>query len=510
MKLTALVKKNLLLLFRRRGSSLAILFGPLLLVLFMSLAFHTAQPYSIIVGAYSERMSPLSIELLNALQEKQMSVVFSDSRDGCTEGVRDGIFTVCAIFPPDLIVEEGGTVTFYVDHSKYNFVYFVIESLTSEINKKSQELGEELTSDLLGTLTTTSASLDDKLTLLTTLHDSNRDAADMAESLRSSLQTVNLTFSLDNIPFSSLQAEVNELKSGSNQTTAADKYIADVQDHVKELVQEASYAEGIYDRVARDLGALNILLDQNTEYLNTLEANIEDVTRNIRGLSQHTAGKLISPLDTEVESIVQEKTSFPYLFPTLIALIVMFVGLFLASSLETRERMERTAFKNSITPTSPLLFVFATFVTVFIILALQLLILMISALLFMSASLVGNLMELLVGLFLIVSVFILLGQLIGLVFSSRESVLVGALSLGFIFLFFSSTILPVEAFPAVVKSLVPYTPFYASHVVLSKILLFQQHWMDLLKPLLVLTGWCVGLGLLVGIRSLFARGDVRG
>jgi ABC-type uncharacterized transport system permease subunit len=188
----------------------------------------------------------------------------------------------------------------------------------------------------------------------------------------------------------------------------------------------------------------------------------------------------------------------------------MFVGLFLASSLETRERMERTAFKNSITPTSPLLFVFATFVTVFIILALQLLILMISALLFMSASLVGNLMELLVGLFLIVSVFILLGQLIGLVFSSRESVLVGALSLGFIFLFFSSTILPVEAFPAVVKSLVPYTPFYASHVVLSKILLFQQHWMDLLKPLLVLTGWCVGLGLLVGIRSLFARGDVRG
>ena len=171
----------------------------------------------------------------------------------------------------------------------------------------------------------------------------------------------------------------------------------------------------------------------------------------------------------------------------------MFVGLFLASSLEVRERNDHVAFKNIITPTSSWVFLLANFVTGMLVIAMQLAVLFLAALFFFQEHLLQVLLPLIGVLLLLAGVFVLFGMLIGTIFKSPETSMVGALSVGFILLFLSSTILPLEAMPTFLAQIVPYNPFYAGHFLLSKILLFQTSLADLTFSLLTLGGWFVGL-----------------
>jgi ABC-2 type transport system permease protein len=497
LKVTALIKKNLTLLLRSKSSALIIIFGPLLLIVLLSAAFNTANAYAIIVGAYADEYSTLTNALIDGLEKKQMSIVHAESKNECIEGVRSGLFTVCAVFPRDLTVKKGGTVTFYVDQSRENFVYIVIESLTSEILKKSQQISEQLTTGVIETLSQSGDELEDKQLLLEASAKNSRDALDLVDKLHNNLGGLNITYTMDIFPFESLQAEVNELSAGSNASTAADQYIKTIQTRVEGVIEEISYVDSITDLAVRDLGHVRILVDENAGYVTVLDSSFDDVLRGIRGVKMQNVGTIVSPLDTKIESVVQEKTHLNYLFPTLVALIMMFIGLFLASSLEVRERKDRVYFKNIITPTSKLLFLIGNFLTNMLVILMQLVVLFLVALFFFKDQIL-NVLGGVVAIFLLAAgVFVLIGMVIGTLFKSEETSLVASLSIGFILLFFSSTILPVEALPDVMKNFVGYNPFYITQFLLSKTLLFHTSLGDMMMMIAILGGWFVGLLLLL-------------
>ncbi len=87
-KLIALVKKNVTLLVRHRSSAVIVILGPLLLIILMSVAFSTASVYSLVVGVSAPTYTPLTTSLVDALKQRQMSVVETESQDQCTEGVK--------------------------------------------------------------------------------------------------------------------------------------------------------------------------------------------------------------------------------------------------------------------------------------------------------------------------------------------------------------------------------------------------------------------------------------
>jgi len=263
----------------------------------------------------------------------------------------------------------------------------------------------------------------------------------------------------------------------------------------------------VRDGALRDLVAMKVLVDEDLGYVAVLDTSFDQVLMGIRGVKMQSAGKIVSPLDAKIENVAQEKTRLSYLFPTLVALIVMFVGLFLASSLEVRERSERVAFKNLITPTSRWVFVLANFVTNMLVIVVQIQVLFAVALFFFQEQLLRTFFPVTGVLLLIAGVFVLLGMLVGSIFRSPETSVVGALSVGFVLLFLSSTILPVEAMPTFIAQVIPYNPFYAAQFVLSKVLLFQSSLRDFVSMIMVLGGWFVGLALLVIVSASLKRGE---
>ena len=70
-KLIEIIKKNLRLLIRSKSSALIVLFGPLLLILLISMAFNTSSLYDIKIGTYSDSYSELSNSIINNLNKNE-------------------------------------------------------------------------------------------------------------------------------------------------------------------------------------------------------------------------------------------------------------------------------------------------------------------------------------------------------------------------------------------------------------------------------------------------------
>jgi len=100
-------------------------------------------------------------------------------------------------------------------------------------------------------------------------------------------------------------------------------------------------------------------------------------------------------------------------------------------------------------------------------------------------------------------VFIFLGMLIGNIFKSEETNMIASISIGFILLFFSSAILPIETLPEFIKNIANYNPFYISETLLSKVMLFHIGFSSLIGGVLILLGMLVGLILITFLIKKF-------
>ncbi len=92
------------------------------------------------------------------------------------------------------------------------------------------------------------------------------------------------------------------------------------------------------------------------------------------------------------------------------------------------------------------------------------------------------------AIFIIASVFILLGMLIGYLFKTEETSTLAAISVSSILLFFSNTILPTESLPSAFREMIKYNPFVLSESIIKKILLFNADLGLVANSLYVLIG----------------------
>ena len=128
-----MIKKDFKLILRSKSSSLIVVLGPLLLILLVGAAFNTSNLSGIIVGAYSGSYSALTDSILDEIKEKQFNVVKYDSSDNCVNDLKNGQIHVCAVFPADLKVGAADKIKFYVDSSRINLVYTIIDSVSTGI-----------------------------------------------------------------------------------------------------------------------------------------------------------------------------------------------------------------------------------------------------------------------------------------------------------------------------------------------------------------------------------------
>jgi len=500
-KIGAIIKKNIKLVTRTKSSALIIILGPLLLILLIGAAFNTANIYGIRVGTYSESYSTLTNAVIDELHKKRFSTVEIESKDVCIDSIRNGIVHVCAIFPPDLSIKKGGDITFYVDNSRMNLVYIVLDTLSSIVGSKSKELSTQLTKNIIDVLDSSERELRDKQPVLDEVKVSTEG---------NKARLIKVTQDLSKLDLIPPKFSIVALETAIG--TALSEPNAQVTELLIKIKQETRDVEGRFESIAvtrqstiDEVEKTRQVLASNIDYLVVLSAATSNIAHNIKNVKTTSISKIVSPLTTKIEPITKDQTHLNYVFPTLIILIIMFVTMLLAATLEIKEKNAKVYFKNFITPTSDILFIISNFLTNLFIVGLQLVVLFGVALFFFKDQILISLQNILLALFLVATLFTLIGMVIGNIFRSEETGTLAAISLGFIFLFFSSAILPIETLPGLIGKIATFNPFFIGEGILNKALLFQSPLQPLLPSMYLLGSYIVGLLMVVIVTKKIAK-----
>ena len=152
--ISIIIKKNLKVLFRSKASALIIILGPLLVIFLAGLAFDNTNVYRVNIGVYSESYNALSESFMENLAENRFKVEKYDNEEICVDAIKDGVVHTCVIFSPDFTIgdQTKNEITFYIDYSRINLVYMVMETLSEKISSRSSELSLGLTTELVDTI----------------------------------------------------------------------------------------------------------------------------------------------------------------------------------------------------------------------------------------------------------------------------------------------------------------------------------------------------------------------
>src|SRR3989344_608870 len=267
-KALAIIGKNFKLLTRSKSSALIIVLGPLLLIMLIGAAFNTANVYGVRIGTYSPSYSALSNSLIDELGKQKFTVQKIESQEACIDGIKRGIIHVCTLFPADLSLKEGGDIVFYVDNSRMNLVYMVLDALNTVIGTKTKEISTQLTKGILDTVDSIDKEVTDKNTLVQSLSVDNEDMNNRINTLVGHLQDVNLEFTPD------LQGlDTFEEIADTNATGTEDVRLA--VDLIKRELQniDAQFKEVIAARDQAVLASNNIktTLKSDLSYLNVID-----------------------------------------------------------------------------------------------------------------------------------------------------------------------------------------------------------------------------------------------
>ncbi len=177
MALLKIIQKNFKLLIRSKSSALIIILGPLLVIFLVGIAFDNMDRYSINIGTYSDAYSPLSESFIEKLAAQDFALQKIDSEELCINKIKMGTLHSCIIFPPNLNIESGkiNELIFYVDQSKMNLMWMVLDSLSTNVEERSSEVSRDITSNLLQKISEAQTALSNTQPYTTDLKSKNQE-----------------------------------------------------------------------------------------------------------------------------------------------------------------------------------------------------------------------------------------------------------------------------------------------------------------------------------------------
>ena len=508
-KLVEIIKKNFRLLIRSKTSALIVLIGPLVLMLLIGFAFNTSSLFDIKVGAYSSKYSELSNSIITKLTDDQFKVVKIDSEEKCIAMIKSGEIHVCTVFPADLNIKTTDKIVFYVDQTRLNFVYIILDRISSKIATRSTELSTALTNRLLTSLNNANSKLGEKSNAVVTLTANLKEAKDTTTSVKDKLLSLELNSSKSN--FTDVQDEIDNIKRKENLSSSLfsklDDLIDSIEANYNNLIGQLNSVIEVRENAKTGLSALETKLAGNIQNADEVRKTIDDINKDINSIEIKDVSRIVSPISTEIKPITAESTNLSYTFPTLVILVILFAGILIGATTIQEERSSKAYFRNFITPTHDSLFIFGNYLSNLIIVLIQLLIIF-GVMFYITKTNIPSitLLNIFILLAIISSVFILLGGWVGYLFRSNETTNIAAISVSALLLFFSNTILPLETLPTAIRRIVNFNPFIIGEASLKKVLLFNENLVSILPAIYNLLGYIVILLVLIYItRTLTKR-----
>jgi len=561
-KLLAILKKNFTILLRNPLSALIIILGPLLLVTLLGFTFNSSSDLNLKISAYSDSYSPLSESIITLLETQKMTITKATSQEDCIRGVQDSTSQLCMVFAPNFAADATSELTFHVDYSQTNLVWYVLDQLSKVVQDKSSELSQSFSSDVLQRLSSISSDLEGANSQAGSLEQTRTEIAQKVDSSLSNVQSINVDFGVNSSQVShavttietgstsldtyhnsltsdlsslktlatSIQSSISTLISGTNDTTQRNRLveantsvtsllnnISSIQNSSNtnvsaislSLIEAQSSLSGVslaIQQIEAKSATANSAkstsedaLTESKEQLNSLQTSITAVQTGINTAKERatsvslTSNQISSPIKTSIQPVNKQGSHFNNMYPTLIVLIAMITSILLAAIMTNADKTSKAHLRNVLTPTSTVLFNIATFLTAIILISIQMILFITVSTIFFSTSFSSGILVLLLSVLLVSSVFIMCGMIIGHVFRSQETVVLGSITLASLFLFLSNTILPLVSMPQGLQKILMYSPFVLAESIIRKVLILDMNFLDNGISLLIILGYVIGL-----------------
>lgn len=259
-----------------------------------------------------------------------------------------------------------------------------------------------------------------------------------------------------------IAGKINDLEkmrlSAMSDLNNVEKKLNDAKDKLNSTMKKIDDAKKMQSDLDKTFGEVNVSLAKSLANLKTFgdqSKKFGGELYKIAGLDPET---LINPVYVRVKPLSAVSSKVIYLFPTLVALIVMFVSIMLASTLVINEKKASASFRNFITPNQDHLFIIGTFISALLIVMFQAVIMvMVGVLMFRIPT--STLPFVFLAVAIAASVFILIGMIVGYVFRSSETGTMFSIGSIILMMSYSPVFVPLEAMPKFASFAAQYNPF---------------------------------------------------
>ena len=504
MKVFKIITKTLRLILRSKTSLAAVLLGPLLIITLVGLAFGNMNQYSLNIGVFAHEYDELVESYLDMIQN---DTTFKISRypliDLCLNDIKRGSTHTCIEFPRgfDLGVPGANEIKFYVDQSKSDILAIVRTIVINRLSERTAQIASEQTGDVLQRVDLVNNIINQEMVVLTEISDlSSRFNQDMLRALERVeelnefiSQSAESVHGIDN-KFKDVVKYITDLRNAAlsaaseieNSTLgfAKEESILDLYNDTDSLNKEianlisahSSVRTSMFNQgsaIRSDIESVQSEIGSLFNLINGVRSSFAEATGNFDGIDVGGAENLTAPIRTRVEPVVSEQAPLNYMFPTLLVLMITLVSVMLAGTLVVIEKTSSSFFRNFVTPTANITFIAGIFFTnVLVTLAQTVLILLVSTFVFGGAVLT-NFATIFVSLFIIASLFTLIGMFLGYLFSTQEMVSLSGITVSSLFMLLSGILVPLEQMPEYMINLSRYNPLLLGESILRKAIIFE-------------------------------------
>jgi len=482
----SLLSKNFKLLYRSKGSTLFVLFFPLVILLLVGFAFNSSGISNVSVGYSLNQDSSISDSLFSSLEEKGFYFERFDSNDSCIDSLKLLKVQVCLVFPKDFS-ENGSSydLDIYVDNSRINLAYSILNEINLHVSNASSSIGASLANEMIDNFESIKGSIEEEKL---NIGKYKEEIKDLESSISNREEVPEIDEEIEDLK--DIRSLLND-SSDLSKLNSGISLLGDFEDY-------SSDSEGLFYSVYKDLSNIRENLDDSI-------SNLNKGILKINSLSSFDVEKITSPIKTKINSVNESSNNFNFLLPTIISLIGLFGGILLSSSFILKERKTKAYFRNFMTPTTGFSFLFADYITCLLVLIFQFSLAFVAFYFIFDIFIPLSNGILFAVLFLSLSVFILIGIFLGYLFKSEEAIIFSSVILASFMMFFSNVILPMESFFGNLKFVAQFNPFVVCDLALRKVMLFGQGYSQILNEIYILSGFFISLFILSFLLRKFTK-----
>ena len=492
-----ILKKNFKLIFHSKTSYFLFFIIPLILFFIFGTLFINNSTYKIDLGLVIINSSTLVDSYHSAIEETGFNVVDLESGENCIKEIKKGILDLCVIFPEKFTnSSEKINVKIIVDNSNENLVPIAKTLLLNSLDRKTKEVKEDYIKsivDLARELKKNHKSSSDIINKnVIKLNEFGDDLSSIIKNIEDSKDK-----SKGNKIRELAQKEVNNIQqyiddnsqykkklesiSDGLETNLNSSETEELQDEIKDLIKTFGVLEdkhkilyvsnsslnpnkilvnntGVENELGDILTKLNLISTKKNDINKDLASNkkySENLSLILNNVKSTELNFLLEPVFFDIQNAYEiESNSSQVILPKLVAIITLIITLILSSAIIYNEKSSFAFKRNILSNISTGKFIFSNFLFLFILLFLQMAgIVLLFNIFFMQLWNISFLYFLII-LIPIISLFILIGILFGIIVNSYIENLISIFFIIFIFLIFGGGFIPLEKLNVTILNLI--------------------------------------------------------